>query len=103
CRMRAARRVREPHACGGPRLRRGAAENRVTPFENHVQNGVSVQWIVAEAPFEIAEKSETVLGLEAIDPPLYVGGDMVPAEPDTVAAFGRPLHASFVVTGWFDK
>src|SRR5262249_27158217 len=57
----------------------------------------------AEAPFEIAEKSENVLGLEAIDPPLYVGGSMVPAEPDTVAAFGAPLHASFVVTGWFDK
>ena len=75
----------------------------VTPFENHVPNGASMQWLVAEAPFEIAEKSETVLGLEAIDPPLYVGSAMVPAEPDTVAAFGRPLHASFVVTGWFDK
>jgi len=74
----------------------------VTPFENHVPKGVSWQWLVAEAPFEIAEKSETVLGLEAIDPPLYVGGSMVPAEPDTVAAFGAPLHASFVVTGWFD-
>ncbi|HEY3802770.1 MAG TPA: tetratricopeptide repeat protein [Kofleriaceae bacterium] len=75
----------------------------VTPFENHVPNGASMQWMVAEAPFEIAEKSETVLGLEAIDPPLYVGGETVPAEPDTVAAFGRPLHATFVVTGWFDK
>ena len=28
---------------------------------------------------------------------------MVPAEPDTVAAFGRATRASFVVTGWFDK
>ena len=75
----------------------------VTPFENHVPNGASMQWLVAEAPFEIAEKSQGVLGLEALGSPLYVGDSMVPAEPDTVAAFGAPLHASFVVTGWFDK
>jgi len=74
----------------------------VTPFENHVVKGVSWQWLVAEAPFEIAEKSQGVLGLEAIGSPLYVGGSMVPAEPDTVAAFGAPLHADYVVTGWFD-
>jgi tetratricopeptide (TPR) repeat protein len=81
----------------------GPARVAVTPFENHVPNGVSMEWLVAEAPFEIAEKTETVLGLEAIGSPLYVGGDMVPAEADTVAAFGAPLRASFVITGWFDK
>src|ERR1700733_12710330 len=81
----------------------GPARVAVTPFENHVPNGASMQWLVAEAPFEIAEKTETVLALEAIGSPLYVGGDMVPAEADTVAAFGAPLHASFVITGWFDK
>jgi tetratricopeptide (TPR) repeat protein len=81
----------------------GPARVAVTPFENHVPNGASMQWLVAEAPFEIAEKTETVLGLEAIGSPLYVGGDMVPAEADTVAAFGATLRASFVITGWFDK
>ncbi len=81
----------------------GPARVAVTPFENHVPNGASMQWLVAEAPFEIAEKTETMLGLEANASPLYVGGDMVPAEADTVAAFGAPLHASFVITGWFDK
>ena len=81
----------------------GPATVAVTPFENHVPNGASMQWIVAEAPFECAEKSEGALGLEAADPPLYVGGDLVPAEPETVAAFGRARKATYVITGWFDK
>src|SRR5690242_197999 len=37
----------------------------VTPFENHVPNGKALEWMVAGAPFEIAEKSESVLGLDA--------------------------------------
>ncbi len=75
----------------------------VTPFENHVVNGKSLEWIVAEAPFEIAEKAENVLGLEAEMPPLYVPGTRIPPDPDTVNDFAKQAGAAFVVTGWFDR
>ncbi len=75
----------------------------VTPFENHVTNGRALDWIVAEAPFEIAEKTEGVLGLDPALVPLFVPGEAVPAEPDTVADFGKRAGAAYVVTGWFDK
>jgi Flp pilus assembly protein TadD len=75
----------------------------VTPFENHVTNGKSLEWIVAEAPFEIAEKAENVLGLEAALPPLYVPGERIPPEADTVAEFGKRTKSGLVVTGWFDR
>ncbi len=81
----------------------GPATFAVTPFENHVPNGKALEWIVAELPFEIAEKTEDVLGLEPIGAPLYVTGEQVPAEADTVAAFGAKQHAAYVVTGWYDK
>ena len=81
----------------------GPAKLAVTPFENHVTNGKSLEWIVAEAPFEIAEKAETVLGLEATGAPLYVPGERVPAEADTVADFAKKQGAQLVVTGWFDR
>ena len=75
----------------------------VTPFENHVPNGKALEWVVAEAPFEIAEKSESVLGLDAVGYPLYVPGERVPADPDTVAAYAARRGAAYVVTGWFDR
>lgn len=75
----------------------------VTAFENHVTNGKSLEWIVAEAPFEIAEKAENVLGLEAALPPLYVPGERVPPEPDTVAELAKRTSSRYVVTGWFDR
>jgi tetratricopeptide (TPR) repeat protein len=75
----------------------------VTPFENHVTNGKSLEWVVAEAPFEIAEKAENVLGLEAALPPLYVPGERIPPEADTVADFAKRTSSAFVVTGWFDR
>jgi tetratricopeptide (TPR) repeat protein len=84
------------HVAGPPKF-------AVTPFENHVPSGKSLEWIVAEAPFEIAAKSENVLDLEAINAPLYVPGERVPAEPDTVADFAKKTGAQFVVTGWFDR
>ncbi|MEO8843971.1 MAG: tetratricopeptide repeat protein [Kofleriaceae bacterium] len=74
----------------------------VTPFENHVVNGKSYEWIVAEAPFEIAAKSQAAFGLAAANPPLWVGA-AVPPEADTVAAFAADQRASYVITGWFDK
>ena len=74
----------------------------VTPFENHVGKGSSYDWIVAEAPFEIAMKTQAAFGLEVANPPLWVT-HVVPPEPDSVAAVAAEQHASFVVTGWFDK
>jgi len=81
----------------------GPAKVAVTPFENHVLNGKSLEWMVAETPFEIAEKSEGVLGLDAIGAPFFVPGEAVPAEPDTVAAYGVKAGARYVVTGWYDR
>lgn len=81
----------------------GPATVAVTPFENHVVNGKSVEWMVAGTPFEIAEKSEGVLGLDAVGAPFYVPGEAVPAEADTVAAYGIKTGAQYVITGWFDR
>lgn len=86
-----------------PDWTKGPAKVAVTPFENHVTNGKSLEWVVAEAPFEIAEKSENVLALDAINAPLYVPGERVPAEADTVNDFGKKMGAQYVVTGWFDR
>lgn len=86
-----------------PDFTAGPPKIAVTPFENHVPNGKSLEWVVAEAPFEIAEKAENVLGLEAVGAPLYVPGERVPAEDDTVADFGKKMGAQLVVTGWFDR
>src|SRR5436309_1799245 len=46
-----------------PDWQAGPAKFAVTPFENHVPNGRALDWIVAEAPFELAEKTEGGLGL----------------------------------------
>src|SRR5262245_25637023 len=81
----------------------GPATFAVTPFENHVARGSALEWIIAEAPFEIAEKTEAVLGLDPIGGPLYVPGEWVPAEADTVAAYGTKVGATYVITGWFDR
>ena len=81
----------------------GPVKVAVTPFENHVQNGKSLEWIVAEAPFEIAEKAENVLELDVLGGPLYVPGERVPPDPDTVADFAKKQGARLVVTGWYDR
>jgi len=86
-----------------PSWQPGPPRIAVTAFENHVVNGKSVDWIIAEAPFEIAEKAENVLGLEAALPPLYVAGERVPPDPDTVNDFAKKADAKLVVTGWFDR
>ena len=86
-----------------PDVAPGPATFAVTPFENHVPNGKSVDWMVTGTPFEIAEKTEGVLGLDPVGAPLYVPAESVPPEADTVAAFGNKQHATLVITGWFDK
>ena len=47
-----------------PGLTASPAAFAVTPFENHVANGRALDWMTAEAPFEIAEKSQRFLGLD---------------------------------------
>ncbi len=85
-----------------PDLRRGPERFAVVPFENH--SGVrAFDWLVAGAPFEIAEKTEGVLGLEASGGPLYVGAEPVPAEPQPIATFGAVERASWVITGWVER
>ena len=74
----------------------------VTPFENHT-SGKTLDWIVAEAPFEIAEKTEAQLALEPTGGPLHVGGAQIPADEPSVAAFGARENVPWVITGWFDK
>lgn len=75
----------------------------VTPFENHVANGRALDWITVEAPFELAEKTQDVLGLDPSGSPLFVPEAPVPPEADLVAAFAGQRHAEYVVTGWFDR
>jgi tetratricopeptide (TPR) repeat protein len=86
-----------------PDLTAGPMKVAVTPFENHVPNGKSLEWVVAEAPFEIASKAENVLDLEVVNAPLYVPGERVPAEADTVADYAKKVGAKLVVTGWYDR
>lgn len=85
-----------------PDLRPGPAKFAVAPFENHA--GVrAFDWLIAGAPFEIAEKTEGVLGLEATGGPLYVGAEPVAAEAKDVVAFAAARGATWVVTGWVER
>ncbi len=74
----------------------------VTPFENHA-GGKGLDWLVAGAPFELAEKAQGVVDVDVVGGPLIVPGEHVPAMGDTVAAFAQRRGASFVATGWFDR
>jgi tetratricopeptide (TPR) repeat protein len=93
----------KPSASAVPDLTTAPTKIAVTPFENHVPNGKSLEWVVAEAPFEIAGKAENVLELEVVGGPLYVPGERVPAEADTVADYAKKVGAKLVVTGWYDR
>ena len=94
-----------PGPVGGgtvPDYQPGPPRFAVAPFDN--RSGVQVfDWLVAAAPFEIAEKTEDVLGLEPTGGPLHVGKDAVAPDPDPVAAFGAARGAPWVITGWVDR
>ena len=75
----------------------------VSPFENHSTNVRALDWLIAGAPFEIAEKTEGVLGLEPTGGPLYVGRAIVPADPASVASFAAGRHATWVITGYVER
>ena len=80
----------------------GPARFAVAPFENH-SNVKALDWLIAGAPFEIAEKSENVLGLAAAGGPLAVPGAAVESDPIAVAAFARDTGATYVITGWVQR
>ena len=67
----------------------------VTPLENHTASK-TLDWIVAEAPFEIAEKTEALLGLEPTGGSLFVGGVPIPADEPSVGAFGARAQVPWV-------
>ena len=85
-----------------PEWRHGPSTFAVAPFENHATSVRAFDWLVAGAPFEIAEKTEGVLGLDPVGGSLYLRR-AVPAEPGDVAAYGLELGATYVVTGWVER
>ncbi len=74
----------------------------VAPFENRA-NVRAFDWYQWGAPFEIAEKTEGVLGLESTGGALFVAAAPVPAEATAVAAFAKNHDATWVVTGWVER
>nr|MDQ3369957.1 tetratricopeptide repeat protein [Myxococcota bacterium] len=74
----------------------------VAPFDNE-SGAKSYDWLIAAAPFEIAEKTEDVLGLEPTGGALHVGGTRVPSEVEPVTAFAKQRGATWVITGWVDR
>lgn len=85
-----------------PDLIASPARFAVAPFENH-SNVRAFDWLIAGAPFEIAEKTEEVIGLEPTGGPLYVDGTPVPAAPAQIAAFAARTNARWVITGWVER
>ncbi len=74
----------------------------VTPFVNRSTTR-SFDWLIAGVPFEIAEKTEEVLGLEPTGGPLRVGGTPIDPNAAAVAVFGGSQEATWVITGWVDR
>ncbi|MGE3545210.1 MAG: tetratricopeptide repeat protein, partial [Kofleriaceae bacterium] len=74
----------------------------VTRFENRAKVR-AFDWLIAAAPFEIAEKTQGILGLPSAGGPLHVTPDAVPTTPPDVARFARKYGAQWVVTGWVER
>lgn len=75
----------------------------VMAFENHTSFD-SLDYLVAGAPFALAEKIEDVIGLQPAFGPLIVPGPpVVPGMEDTVGPFAKQVGATWVLTGWFER
>ncbi len=85
-----------------PVLAPSPARFAVAPFVNQ-SDAKAWDWLIAGVPFEIAEKTEDVLGLEPTGGPLQVGAATIDPEIDPVAAFGVDRDAEWVITGWVDR
>jgi tetratricopeptide (TPR) repeat protein len=85
-----------------PDWRAGPAKFAVAPFENHATGVRAFDWLIAGAPFEIAEKTEAVVGLDPTGGPLYIH-ELVPAEAPAVADYATQQGATYVITGWVER
>lgn len=75
----------------------------VMAFENHTSFD-SLDYLIAGAPFALAEKIEDVIGLAPAYGPLIVPGPpVVPGMADTVGPFGEKVGAKWVLTGWYER
>src|SRR5262249_32450937 len=80
-----------------PEWKPGPAKFAVAPFENHATGVRAFDWLVAGAPFEIAEKTEAIVGLDPTGGPLFLH-DTVAAEAPAVAAYAAEQGAADVIT-----
>jgi tetratricopeptide (TPR) repeat protein len=74
----------------------------VMAFENHTAHD-SLDYLVAGAPFALAEKVEDAIGLVPAYGPLVVSPPLVPGMAKTVAPFAAERDATWVFTGWFER
>jgi tetratricopeptide (TPR) repeat protein len=74
----------------------------VMAFENHTAYE-SLDYLIAGAPFALAEKVEAAVGLQPAYGPLVVSPPVVPGMPTTVAPFAATNGARWVFTGWFER
>jgi Tfp pilus assembly protein PilF len=74
----------------------------VMPFENHTSHA-NLDYLIAGAPFALAEKLEDAVGLVPAFGPLVVEPPVLPGMPKTVAPFAAARDARWVFTGWFER
>ncbi len=74
----------------------------VAPFANH-SGAKALDWAVAGAPFEIAEKTEALLHLMPAYDALVVPATRVDETAASVAAFAAAHGAAVVITGYIER
>ncbi len=74
----------------------------VAPFANHSE-AKALDWVVAGAPFEFAEKTETLLHLMPAYDALVVPATRVDETATSVAAFAAAHQAELVITGYAER
>lgn len=74
----------------------------VAPFANH-SGAKALDWLVAGAPFELAEKTEALLHLMPAYDALVVPATRVDETGPSVAAFAAAHQADLVITGYAER
>lgn len=74
----------------------------VAPFANH-SGAKALDWLVAGAPFELAEKTEALLHLMPAYDALVVPATRVDETAPSVAAFAAAHQADLVITGFAER
>ncbi|MBP9086486.1 MAG: hypothetical protein KBG15_10240 [Kofleriaceae bacterium] len=85
-----------------PPLAKAPLRLAVAPFANH-SDAKALDWLVAGAPFEFAEKSETLLHLMPAYDALVVPATRVDETAASVAAFAAAHRADLVLTGYAER